>query len=267
MGTETLSHPGTSRAPSARLLAALRLLLGVAVLGLWEVSARQGWVDRFFFSAPSDVGRTLWTLVATQALYPHLLITIQEALSGLILGFIAGAALGWGLAQHRLLGELIEPVMVLLNAIPRIILAPLFIMWFGIGVGSKVALSFVLVFVVVFFAVYTGIREVDGRLVDGVLILGATRRDLLVHVHIPAIAAWVFGSLRVTVGFAFTGAVVGEFIAASRGLGYLLNFAQNTFNASLMMASLIIIVAFILLIFSGLKVVEEKLTPWKVPAT
>lgn len=263
MATETPFPPGTSRRSSARLLAALRLLLGVAVLGLWEVSARQGWVDRFFFSAPSDVGRALWTLVATAALYPHLLTTIQEAVSGLVLGFVAGAALGWGLAQHRLLGELIEPVMVLLNAIPRIILAPLFIMWFGIGIGSKVALALFLVFVVTFFAVYSGLKEVDRSLVERIVVLGGNRRDLLREVYVPSVMAWVFSSLRITVGFAFTGAVVGEFIASSRGLGYLLNFAQNSYNASLMMATVGLIMAIIVALFAVLSRVERRATLWK----
>jgi NitT/TauT family transport system permease protein len=249
------------------LLAGVRSIAVLAILLLWELGVRWGRIDPFFFSSPTKVGQALWELFVQGTVYRHLWTTIEEALWGLLLGLIAGALLGWLVAQGRLLAALVEPLMVLLNAIPRIVLAPLFIMWFGIGIGSKIALSFLLVFVVVFFAVYGGIKEVDQRLVERLLLLGGSARDVLIHIYIPSVAAWVFSSLRVTVGFAFTGAVVGEFVGSSKGLGYLLNFAQNTYNATLMIASLVIIVAFILVLFALLERVEERTTPWKKAAT
>src|SRR3546814_12433563 len=123
--------------------------------------------------------------------------------------------------------------MILLNAVPRVILAPLFVIWLGIGLPSKMALALILVAVLIFFSVYSGIKEVDQRLVERVRTLGGARWVLIREVYVPSVTAWVMGNLKVAVGFAFTGAVVGEFVASSRGLGYMLQFAQSTYNAAL----------------------------------
>ncbi len=141
--------------------------------------------------------------------------------------------------------------MTLLNAIPRVVLAPLFVIWLGIELASKVALAFILVAVVIFFTVYGGIRQVDRKLVERIVTLGGTRWDLVRHVYLPSVAAWVLGNLKVAVGFAFTGACVGEFVGASRGLGYLLSFAQSTYNSALMFALIFLIMVVVLLIFAA----------------
>ena len=162
----------------------------------------------------------------------------------------------------RLIAELIEPVMSVLNAIPRVILAPLFVIWLGIGLASKVALSFILVAVLIFFTVFSGIRQVDRRLVERVVTLGGDRRSLVRHVYLPSVAAWVLGNLKIAVGFAFTGACVGEFVAATHGLGYLLSFAQSTYNAALMFALILLILVVVLLIFALAGRLEKYLLRW-----
>jgi NitT/TauT family transport system permease protein len=171
-------------------------------------------------------------------------------------------SLGVIAAMSPLIAELVEPVMTLLNAIPRVVLAPLFVIWLGIGLGSKVALAVVLVAVLIFFTVFTGIRQVDQRLVERILTLGGGRLALVRHVYLPSVAAWVMGSLKVAIGFAFTGAVVGEFVAASRGLGYLLSFAQSTYNAALMLAIVLLIMAVVLVIFALGGQLERRLLRW-----
>jgi NitT/TauT family transport system permease protein len=152
--------------------------------------------------------------------------------------------------------------MMVLNAVPRVILAPLFVIWLGVGIASKVALSFILVAVLVFFTVFTGIRQVDRRLIERVVTLGGDRWALVRHVYLPAVASSVLGCLKVAVGFAFTGAVVGEFVAASRGLGYLLSFAQSTYNSALMFALILLILAVVLLIFGIAGRLERHLLRW-----
>jgi NitT/TauT family transport system permease protein len=159
--------------------------------------------------------------------------------------------------------ELLEPAMILLNAIPRVILAPLFVIWLGIDLASKVALALILVTVLIFFAVYNGINEVDPRLVERVRTLGGGRRVLVREVYIPSVTAWVMGNLKVAVGFAFTGAVVGEFVASSRGLGYLLQFAQSTYNAALSIALVVIIMVFALTLFAVAERLERRLLRWR----
>jgi NitT/TauT family transport system permease protein len=240
-----------------------RLLVAAGLLGAWEVGVRVGLVDPFFFSSPTAIASTLGRSVASGTLYKHLATTLQEALWGLLLGFLGGAILAWLVTRSEALAEIVEPVLLLLNSVPRIVLAPIFVMWLGIGIASKVAVAFLLVFVVFFFAVYAGIRDVDRSLVERIIILGGSPRVLLLEVYIPSVLSWVFSSLRVAVGFAFTGAIVGEFVGASSGLGYLMNFAQGSQNAALMMSTVVVIMVVIAVLFALLERVERRLMAWK----
>jgi NitT/TauT family transport system permease protein len=205
----------------------------------------------------------VFTLFAEGTILGHLQATFTAALAGLAIGLALGIVLGFGAALVPLLADILEPIMMLLNAIPRVILAPLFVIWLGIELPSKIALAVVLVAVLIFFAVYSGIRDVNQLLVDRVRTLGGGRLVLLREVYIPSVTAWVLGSLKVAVGFAFTGAVVGEFVAATRGLGYLLQFAQSTYNAALTMGLIFLIMAFVLVLFMGAEAVERRLLRWR----
>jgi NitT/TauT family transport system permease protein len=238
------------------------LALGV-LLVVWELCSRAGLVDPFYAPPPTTIAVTFYQLFADGSIWEHIAATFSAALLGLFGGLVIGAALGFAAAMIRPLADVLEPVMILLNAIPRVILAPLFIIWFGIDLGSKVALSLVLVAVLIFFSVYSGIREVDTRLVERVQTLGGGRATLLREVYIPSVTAWVMGSLKVAVGFAFTGAVVGEFVASSRGLGYLLSFAQSTYNAAQTLALIFIIMGFVLALFSLAGWLERWLLHWR----
>ncbi len=248
------------RNPAYSLVRQLTAL--IAGLALWELVGYAGMLNPLYMPTPSQIGAALVELFSTGSIWPHLEATFGAALGGLVLGILVGVLLGVIAALIPLIAELIEPVMTLLNAIPRVILAPLFVIWLGIGLASKVALAFILVAVLIFFTVFTGIRQVDRRLVERVITLGGNRYDLVRHVYLPSVAAWVLGSLKVAVGFAFTGAVVGEFVAASRGLGYLLSFAQSTYNAALMMALVFLIMVVVLLIFAISGRIEKWLLRW-----
>jgi NitT/TauT family transport system permease protein len=234
----------------------------VVLLALWELAGRVGMLNPMYAPMPSRVGAALVELFADGRIWPHLEATFAAALGGLTLGIVVGIILGVAAALVPFLAELLEPVMTLLNAVPRVILAPLFVIWLGIGLASKVALSFILVAVLIFFTVYGGIRQIDRRLVERVVTLGGNRRALVRHVYLPSVASWVLGSMKVAVGFAFTGAVVGEFVAASRGLGYLLSFAQSTYNSALMFALILLILAVVLLIFGLAGRLEKHLLRW-----
>jgi NitT/TauT family transport system permease protein len=238
---------------------------GVLLLGLvaWELAARLHWLDPLLFPPPLEVAAVLMGLFRSGGFWGHVRTTLLEAFLGLASGVLTGGLLGIGAAIFAPVAEVLEPVMALLNAIPRVILAPLFVIWFGIGVASKVALGFLLVCVVMFFAVYTGIREVDPRLVDRVRTLGGRSLDVLREVYLPSLAAWLLSGLKVAVGFAFTGAVVGEFVAASRGIGYLLSFAQSTYNARLTLALVLLVVGVILGLFGLSTALERRWLRWK----
>jgi NitT/TauT family transport system permease protein len=240
-----------------RQLAAFALLLAV-----WEAAGRADMLNPMYAPSPSRVGAALIELFSDGRIWPHLDATFTAALGGLVLGIAVGILLGIVAALVRLIAELLEPVMTLLNAIPRVILAPLFVIWLGVGLASKVALSFILVAVLIFFSVFSGIRQVDRRLVERVITLGGNRWSLVRHVYLPSVAAWVLGNLKIAVGFAFTGACVGEFVAATHGLGYLLSFAQSTYNAALMFALILLILVVVLLIFAIAGCLEKYLLRW-----
>jgi NitT/TauT family transport system permease protein len=235
----------------------------LALLAVWEFFGRLGWIDPFYAPPPSTVAATLYQVFADGSIWPHLAATLSAALIGLSLGLVIGAVLGFAAALVRPIADLLEPIMILLNAIPRVILAPLFIIWFGIGLGSKIAISLILVAVLIFFAVYSGIREVDVRLVERIRTLGGGRTTLLREVYIPSVASWIMGNLKVAVGFAFTGAVVGEFVASSRGLGYLLSFAQSTYNSAMTLALIVLIMGFVLILFGLAGRLERWLLAWR----
>ena len=240
-----------------RQLAAFGVLLVV-----WEAAGRADMLNPLYVPNPSRIGAALVDLFSDGRIWPHLDATFTAALGGLALGIAVGILLGVVAALVRFIAELLEPVMTLLNAIPRVILAPLFVIWLGIGLASKVALSFILVAVLIFFTVFSGIRQVDRRLVERVITLGGSRWSLVRHVYLPSVAAWVLGNLKIAVGFAFTGACVGEFVAATRGLGYLLSFAQSTYNAALMFALIFLILVVVLLIFAIAGRLEKHLLRW-----
>jgi NitT/TauT family transport system permease protein len=269
--TSTLPSPDVpterAAAPWRRHLAVgLRRTIAVAVLlGAWEAATRTGVVDPFTASSPTAIGAVLAGLFAAGTIYAHIEATFSAALLGLMLGIGVGVLLGAVAGLFRPVAELIEPVMVVLSAVPRVIFAPLLIIWLGIGIASKVALSFLLVAVLVFFAVYGGIQDTDRRLVDRIRTFGGGTRVLLREVYVPSIAGRVLGNLKIAVGFAFTGAVVGEFVASSRGLGYLLMFAQSQYNAALVFALIVLIAVFVLILFSITGAIERHTLRWRAP--
>ena len=239
-----------------------RLAAFVLLIAVWETAGRAGLLNPMYAPSPSRIWAAVVDLFADGRIWPHLDATFSAALGGLALGIVVGVLLGVAAALVPIIAELLEPVMSVLNAIPRVILAPLFVIWLGIGIASKIALSFILVAVLIFFTVFTGIRQVDRRLVERVVTLGGGRWALVRHVYMPSVTAWVLGNLKVAVGFAFTGACVGEFVAATHGLGYLLSFAQSTYNSALMFALILLILVVVMLIFVIAGRLERYLLRW-----
>jgi len=248
---------GAARYSWVRQVVALLILVA-----LWEAAGRAGMLNPLYLPSPTQIGAALVDLFSDGRIWPHLEATFTAALGGLALGIAVGVVLGVVAAQVRFVAELLEPVMTILNAIPRVILAPLFVIWLGIGLASKVALAFILVAVLIFFTVFTGIAQVDRRLVERVVTLGGDRWALVRHVYLPSVASWVLSNLKIAIGFAFTGACVGEFVAATHGLGYLLSFAQSTYNSALMFALILLILAVVLAIFAIAGRLEKRLLRW-----
>ena len=174
----------------------------------------------FFFGEPLKVAGRIWTWFVTDAdIYRHLAITLTETLLAFAIGSVGGLACGLWLALSPLASAILEPYIKALNSMPRIILAPIFAVWFGLGIGSKVALGVTLVFFIVFFNVYQGVKEVSPVVLANARMLGASNRQLLRHVYLPSATSWVFSSLHTSVGLAFVGAVVGRIPGQQPGRG------------------------------------------------
>lgn len=247
----------------------LRVLLLVAVLGIWELSVAL-WLDPFFYSKPSLIWQKLvtWFTAGTAqgSIWLQIFTTLQEAVYGFIIGSITGIVLGILLGRARLLAEVVQPYIQALNAVPRIVLSALFIIWFGLGMQSKVATAVVLVFFPVFFNAFQGAREADGNLINNARILGASKSQVLRSIVVPSATSWILASLHTAFGFALIGAIVGEYAGATRGIGLLISTAQGSFDAAGIYAGMVISTVLALgaeVILGG---VERKLLRWRPPA-
>ncbi len=267
-----------ARKPSTRgALLAYQLILLAAVLGLWYVATKPGLIPpiffendtqaAFFFGEPLRVARVIWVWFAGGEIYGHLWVTIVETLLAFALGTALGLATGLWLALAPTAAAILDPFIKAANSMPRVILAPIFAVWFGLDIGSKVALGVTLVFFIVFFNVYQGVKEVSTTVLSSARMLGASKRQLLRHVYLPSATSWVFSSLHTSVGLAFVGAVVGEYLGSARGVGYLILQAEGTFDINTVMAGIVVLTVCALLLDGAVGWLERRLMKWQPRAS
>lgn len=245
------------------MMFACQLVLGALIAGLWQWGSGRLF-DVFFFSSPLAIAQRLWQWISTGSIFAHLWATLHATLAGFFIGAVLGLLLGIWLGQSRFMNRLLDPYLSALNALPKVALAPLFILWFGIGIESKIALAAMLVLFLVFLNTYTGVREVDQDLIDAARLMKATRRQVLTKVIIPSAASWVFASLKISVPYALIGAVLGEMIAANRGLGYLVQFSGAQFDTAGVFATLVVIALLAVLLNWIVGVFQKRADRWRV---
>jgi sulfonate transport system permease protein len=227
-------------------LLSLQLLVAVVVLALWQFFATVPVVgDKmllppFFFSTPTEVAGEVFDLFWSGKIWKHL----------------------W-FARQPLIAAIFDPYVKMINALPRVILAPIFALWLGLGIWSKVALGVTLVFFIVFFNVYQGVKEVPTTVLDNGRMLGMNERQLTRHVYWPSALSWMFSSLHTAVGFAVVGAVVGEYLGSAAGLGYLIQQAEGVFDVARVFAGMFVLSAFVILIDFAVTLVERRLLVWR----
>ena len=263
--------------PRAGNLTFWQLGLLVLIFVFWHVMTSPGLVptfmfdnDRqaaFFFGEPLKIFARIWAWFVRDAdIYVHLWITLAETVMAFGIGAATGLAGGLWLALSPMASAILEPYIKALNSMPRIILAPIFAVWFGLGMGSKVALGVTLVFFIVFFNVYQGVKEVSPVVLANARMLGASQKQLLRHVYLPSATSWVFSSLHTSVGLAFVGAVVGEYLGSSQGVGYLILQAEGQFDINTVMAGILVLTAFALALDAVVGRIEKKLMKWQPKA-
>ena len=236
---------------SRTVILAWQVAVGVLIVTLWQTLVTIKLLDPFFVSRPLDIARRVGQWIGTGSLWGHLAATLEESLLGLIVGAALGIGSGFSLARSPFLARVFDPYIKMLNAVPRVVLAPLFLLWFGLGIWSKVALAVTLVFFVMFFNTYQGVRDADRVLIDNVRMLGASERQLVRHVLIPSALTWIFSSLQTSLGFAMVGAVVGEYLGATRGLGYVISQAEGTFDTTGVFAGMTVLGIVVVVIVSA----------------
>jgi NitT/TauT family transport system permease protein len=212
------------------------------------------------------VAKQVVTWFATGVIWKHLWVTLIEAILAFVIGSIAGVLVGFWFARQPRVAAVFDPYVKMVNALPRVVLAPIFALWLGLGIWSKVALGVTLVFFIVFFNVYQGVKEVSPTVLANARMLGMSERQLMRHVYWPSALSWMFSSLHTSVGFAVVGAVVGEYLGAAAGLGYLIQQAEGVFDVAGVFAGMLVLATFVIVIDTIVSIVERRLLVWRPTA-
>lgn len=252
-------------------LFALQVLVAIVCVALWQLLSTVPVFGKillppFFFSNPVDVFEQIVKWFVSGVIWKHLWITLVESILAFVIGSLGGVLIGFWFARQPLVAAVFDPYVKMANALPRVVLAPIFALWLGLGIWSKVALGVTLVFFIVFFNVYQGVKEVSRTVLDNGRMLGMSEGQLMRHVYWPSALSWMFSSLHTSVGFAVVGAVVGEYLGSAAGLGYLIQQAEGIFDVAGVFAGMFVLSAFVILIDFGVTLVERRLLVWRPTA-
>ena len=258
--------------PSRWQLLGWQVLVGVVLVGIWHVGSTipifgVKWLPTLFFSTPGDVFGRVVQMVASGKIWSHLSITLTETVLAFAIGAFGGIVIGFWFARKPVVAAVFEPYLKMANSLPRVVLAPIFMLWLGLGIWSKVALGVTLVFFIVFFNVFQGIKEVSPVVLANARLMGMNERQLFRHVYWPSALSWMFSSLHTSVGFALVGSVVGEYLGSSAGLGYLIHQAEGVFDTTGVFAGMVVLSIFVLAVDFLVTLVEHRLLVWRPQAS
>lgn len=269
--TEAAYHTGKDDPTLRRSFAAhaaaplqwlIKLLPGIALLLFWQWASGR-LIKEIYVSKPTAVAERLYELFASGEIYPHLWTTGQELVFGYVIGVGGGVIGGYVLGRSPRLARIFEPYVMAFYGVPKIALAPLFIIWFGIGMGSKIALASIMVFFLVFYNVFAGVRSVDRELVNLTRIMGANQRQLTYHVFLPAAAPFVMLGMRLAIPYSVIGVIVGEFTSSAQGLGLFIHEASSTYDPAGVFAGIVILLAFVTIANVLAGRLESRLLRWR----
>ena len=238
-----------------------RVLFFVLLVAAWQIASL--FVNPIFICSPLSVLQKLAAWVGDGTLWFNTQVTLEETLLGLLFGVTAGILAGFFLGFQQVLARIFDPFIIALYSIPKIALAPLFVLWFGFGMEMKVIIAAVTVFFLIFFNTLSGVREVDQDLIDAVRLMGGSGRDIMRKVIIPSATGYVLTGLHMAIPYALIGAVIGEVISENRGLGYLINDSANLFDPAGVFASLVVLTIIAMLLNAIVNFIDHKTSRWK----
>ena len=269
----TTSEPSATEAASAGRRSQLArsghlllgLLPGMALIVFWQWAAGR-LIKEIYISKPTAVAQRLYEIFASGEIYPHLWTTGQELVLGYVIGVTLGIVGGYALGRSPRMADVLEPYVMAFYGIPKIALAPLFIIWFGIGIWSKIALASIMVFFLVFYNVFSGVRGVDQELVNLTRVMGANERQLTRHVYLPAAAPYVMLGMRMAIPYSVIGVIVGEFTSSIQGLGLFIHEASATYDPAGVFAGITILLVFVIAANLLAGRLERRLLRWRTPS-
>lgn len=244
-----------------------RLALLVVFVALWQIGANTRVIDPNVLASPLAIWQHLVKWSLDGSLWFHSTITIEETVSGFIIGSVAGTLLGFGIGRYAALAEILDPFILAIYSVPKVALAPLFIVWFGIGLPMKIILAAVTVLFIVFFNTLAGVRNVDRDLMDAVWLMGASKRDMLLKVIVPSALGWALTGVRIAIPYALIGAIIGELIASNRGIGYLIASSASQYDTAGVFAALIVLTIVALVLNAAVDAIEARTSKWKIDST
>src|SRR5215471_8018441 len=250
-----------------RRVVVARIAVIAAILGVWQLVVTIGWVDAFWISTPSLIVQELWQLVASGSLVNDVAITIYEALIAFVVSSALGVVCGLLLARSPFWDEVLAPLVLALNSLPRVALAPLIILWFGIGITAKVITAFTLVFFILLVNTLSGAKNVDNDILTIAKLMGASERDILWKVTLPSALPWIFAGLNLGLTYSLLGVIVAEILASNQGLGYVIQSSAATFNTAGVFAGLITLAVVAWLFSAVMRHIEARLLRWKPSLT
>ncbi len=269
MSEQLTVHAAGTRSLRRTLMSFARALLlaapGVVMLCSWQFASGR-LVREAYISKPTDIARRLYELFATGEIWPSLKVTGQELVLSYVIGVASGLLIGYALGRSPRVARIVEPYVMAFYGIPKIALAPLFIIWFGIGIWSKVVLAGTMVFFLVFYNVYAGVRAIDREVVNLALVLGANERQLSRHIYLPAAAPYLLMGMRMAIPYAVIGVIVGEFTSSTAGLGLFINYASSTYDPASVFAGIFILLAFVMIMNALASRLERRLLRWRPSA-
>jgi NitT/TauT family transport system permease protein len=242
-----------------RLIRLTQLLILFGSFGLWELAGRLKWIDVLLFSYPSKVFALIVEKTANGELLPHVGATVWETFVGFVLGTLAGTALAVLIWWSPFLERVLDPYIVVLNSLPKVALGPLFIVGLGPGYTSIIGMTLAITVIITTLVVYSSFKEVDPNYIKVIRVFGGGKRKIFEKVILPASFPTIVSTLKVNVGLAWVGVIVGEFLVSKEGLGYLIIYGFQVFNFTLVIASLLIIAVVATLMYQAVAYIENRL--------